>query len=392
MHEMPRREFLGGAAGLIAALAAGGCATMADPSTKPSAQSMPKFAYVGSYTTKERNGHGEGINVYEVDPGTGSWTHVQLLKDVVNPSFLTLGERQRFLYSAHGDGDEATAFQIDAPSGRLSALNRQATGGKNGVSLDVDPTDRFLVLANYSSGTVAVLPINTDGSLAKLSDLVTLPGTPGPHRTEQASSHPHDVAFDPRGRFIIVPDKGLDAVFVYKLDTSSGKLVAANPPSVASRPGAGPRHVSFHPRKPYVYVLNELDSTITTYSLDPDRGELKPLQIITTLPPAFTGNSTTSEIQVAPSGRFVYASNRGHDSLAIFSIDEATGTLASVGWESTQGKTPRFFGIYPAGTFLYAANQNSDTIVTFRVDQVSGRLTPTGQIVKTGSPVCIVFR
>ena len=158
------------------------------------------------------------------------------------------------------------------------------------------------------------------------------------------------------------------------------------------RPGAGPRHVSFHPRKPYVYVLNELDSTITTYSLDPDRGELKPLQIITTLPPAFTGNSTTSEIQVAPSGRFVYASNRGHDSLAIFSIDEATGTLASVGWESTQGKTPRFFGIYPAGTFLYAANQNSDTIVTFRVDQVSGRLTPTGQIVKTGSPVCIVFR
>jgi 6-phosphogluconolactonase (cycloisomerase 2 family) len=161
---------------------------------------------------------------------------------------------------------------------------------------------------------------------------------------------------------------------------------------VASRPGAGPRHVDFHPRKPYAYVLNELDSTITTYGFDAGRGELRPLQVITTLPPSFTGNSATSEIEVAPSGRFVYASNRGHDSLAIFSIDEFTGLLASVGWESTQGKTPRFFAIYPAGTFLYVANQNSDTIVTFRVDQTGGQLTPTGQVVKTGSPSCIVFR
>jgi len=353
---------------------------------------MPNFAYVGSYTTKERNGHGKGINVYRVDPGTGNWTHVQLLKDVVNPSFLTLDQRERVLYSAHGDGDEATAFQIDAPSGRLSMLNRQPTGGKNGVSLVVDPTDRFLVVANYSSGTVAVLPINPDGSLAKLSDLVTLPGKPGPHRTEQATSHPHDVAFDPRGRFIVVPDKGLDTIFVYRLDTATGKLTAAARPSVASRPGAGPRHVDFHPTKPYAYVLNELDSTITTYGLDPGRGELKLLQVISTLPPAFTGTSTTSEIEVAPSGRFVYASNRGHDSLAILTVDEATGALASVGWESTQGKTPRFFAIYPAGTYLYAANQNSDTIVTFRVDQASGGLTPTGQIVKTGSPACIVYR
>jgi 6-phosphogluconolactonase (cycloisomerase 2 family) len=239
---------------------------------------------------------------------------------------------------------------------------------------------------------VAVLAINPDGSLGKLSDLVTLSGPPGPHPTEQTSSHPHDVAFDPSERFIVVPDKGLDRVFVFTLDTASGRLVATAPPSVASRPGAGPRHVDFHPRKPYAYVLNELDSTITTYGFDAGRGELRPLQVITTLPPAFTGNSATSEIEVAPSGRFVYASNRGHDSLAIFSIDEFTGLLASVGWESTQGKTPRFFAIYPAGTFLYVANQNSDTIVTFRVDQTGGQLTPTGQVVKTGSPSCIVFR
>jgi len=260
------------------------------------------------------------------------------------------------------------------------------------VSLAVDPTNRFLVLANYSSGTVAVLPINADGSLAKLSDLVTLTGKPGPHRTQQESSHPHDVIFDPRGRFIVVPDKGLDTVFVFKLDTATGKLVAADPPSVASRPGAGPRHADFHPSKPFAYVLNELDCTLTTLAFDPERGGLRPLQVITTLPPDFTGNSTTSEIEVAPSGRFVYASNRGQDSLAIFAIDEATGMLGPVGWESTQGKTPRFFGLYPSGTFLYAANQGSDTIVTFRVDQGSGRLTPTGQIVKTGSPSCIVFK
>src|SRR5713101_7484252 len=350
MRDMTRRSFLGGAAGVVAATAAGGCATMANPSS-----SMSKFAYVGSYTSKERNGHGEGINVYKIDPGTGNWTHRQLLKQVVNPSFLALDQRERVLYSAHGDGDEATAFQIDTPSGRLSVLNRQSTGGKNGVSLAVDPTNRFLVLANYSSGTVAVLPINADGSLAKLSDLVTLTGKPGPHRTQQESSHPHDVIFDPRGRFIVVPDKGLDAVFVFRLDPAGGKLVAADPPSVASRLGAGPRHAEFHPSKPYAYVINELDSTITTFRFDGERGELTPRQVITTLPPTFTGHSTTSEIAVAPSGRFVYGSNRGHDSIAIFAVDDATGVLTPAGWEPTQGKTPRFFGVDPSGTFLYAA-------------------------------------
>lgn len=391
MESMPRRDFLGGAVGLLAAVAAGGCAPMAGSTMSSSGQSVPKFAYVGCYTAKERNGHGEGINVYQIDAATGNWTHVQLLKDV-NPSFLAFDRQKRTLYSAHGDGGEATAYQIDTASGRLTLLNKQATNGKNGVSLAVDATNRFLVLANYSSGTVTVLPINPDGSLAPLTDLYTLPGKPGPHRAEQASSHPHDVVFDPRLRFIVVPDKGLDADFVFRLDTVTGKLVAANPPSVASRPGAGPRHAVFHPTAPYAYVINELDSTITTFRYDPDSGELKAQQVITTLPPAFTGNSTTSEIAVAPSGRFVYGSNRGHDSLAMFSIDSATGVLSPIGWEPTQGKTPRFFAIEPSGTYLYAANQDSDTIVTFRVDQATGKLVPTGQVVKAGSPVSVVFR
>ena len=239
---------------------------------------------------------------------------------------------------------------------------------------------------------MSVLPINPDGSLAPLTDLYMLPGKPGPHRAEQASSHPHDVVFDPRLRFIVVPDKGLDADFVFRLDAATGKLVPAEVPSVASRPGAGPRHAAFHPTAPYVYVINELDSTITTFRYDPERGGLAALQVITTLPPTFTGNSTTSEIAVSPSGRFVYGSNRGHDSLAIFSIDGTTGVLSPVGWEPTQGKTPRFFALDPSGTFLYAANQDSDTIVTFRVDQATGKLTPTGQVVKAGSPSSIVFR
>ena len=383
-----RREFLAGTACLMAAMATVGCASMTSPSARP----LPTFAYVGAYTTKERNGRGDGINVYRIDAATGAWTHAQLLKGLDNPSWLTLDRRQRVIYAAHGDGEAATAFLVDEQTGRLSALGSQSTRGKNGVRLGVDASNKFVVCANYASGTVAVLPIKADGSLGPVTDLAALPGKPGPHRTEQAGSHPHDIVFDRRDRFIVVPDKGLDAVFVFRLDTASGKLVPADPPSVASRAGAGPRHADFHSSKPVAYVLNELDSTITTFRFDAERGSLTPLQVITTLPPTFTGDNTTSEIAVAPSGRFVYSSNRGHDSLAIFAVDAATGTLTPVGWEPTQGKTPRFFAIEPSGTFLYAANMDSDTIVTFRVDPRSGRLAPTGQIIKTGSPSSIVFR
>jgi len=384
-----RRDWLLGITGLTAAIAAGGCAAAGGPGA--ATRRTPMFAYVGCYTSKERNGKGEGITVYRIDPATGQWSEVQVVRELVNPSWLTLDRQQRFLYAAHGDGGEATAFAIDRDGGRLSLLNRQPTDGRNGVRLGIDASNRFVVLANYSTGTVAVLPINPDGTLGRLTDLVTLEGKPGPHRTEQASAHPHDVVFDPRGRFIVVPDKGLDTTFVFRLDTTRGKLVPAEPASVASRPGAGPRHVDFHPSKPYLYQINELDSTLTTFKFDTERGELMPLQTITTLPPSFTGTSTTSEIAVAPSGRFVYGSNRGHDSIVIFAVDGGTGVLSPVGWESTQGRVPRFFALDPSGAFLYAANQNSDTIVAFSVDQATGRLKPTGQVVKTGSPSSIVF-
>lgn len=354
-------------------------------------QPLPRFAYVGCFTSQPRRGRGEGITVHRIDAATGAWTQLQLVETADNPSWLTLDRTQRFLYAAHGDGEVVTALCVDEATGRLSLLGAVDAKGKNGVRLGVDASNTFVVCANYASGTVAVLPITADGSLGPITDLAMLAGKPGPHPTEQTSSHPHDIVFDRRGRFVVVPDKGLDATYVFSLDAASGKLVPAAPPSVASRPGAGPRHADLHPTKPYAYVLNELDSTITTYRFDGERGALTPLQVVTTLPPGFTGSNTTSEI-VAASGRFVYASNRGHDSLAMFAIDDAAGTLSPVGWEPTQGTSPRFFTIEPSGAVLYAANMDSDTIVAFHVDPGSGKLTPTGQIIKTGSPSSIVFR
>lgn len=349
------------------------------------------LAYVGGYTSKDRNGRGDGINVYRIDEGSGAWSHVQRLGDLVNPSWLTLDRRRPILYSAHGQEQEATAYSIDPASGRLAVLNRQPTQGKNGVRLGIEGSDRYLVCANYSSGTVAVLPIEPDGSLGALRDLVPLTGKTGPHPTEQTSAHPHDVAFDPRGRFCLIPDKGLDAIFVFRVD-EGGKLVPGAPASVASRPGAGPRHAGFHPTAPFAFVLNELDSTLTAYRFDAETGALEPRQTLTTLPPGFSGRNTTSEIAIAPSGRFVYASNRGHDSVVVFAVDATAGTLSPVAWEPTQGKTPRFIGLDPAGATLYAANQDSDTIVAFHVDRQSGTLTPTGNVVAVGSPSTIVFR
>src|SRR2546428_2671950 len=188
-----------------------------------------------------------------MDAASGEWTEVQVVRTVVTASWLTLDHRRRSLYAAHGDGPEATAFAIDTPSGRLTLLNRQPTNGRNGVRLAIDASNRFAVLANYSTGTVAVLPINPDGSLAPLTDLVTLQGKPGPHRSEQASAHPHDVVFVPRGRFVVVPDKGLDATFVYRLDTASGQLIAADPAPLARRPRAGPPPGGLPPSQPHLY-------------------------------------------------------------------------------------------------------------------------------------------
>lgn len=403
--EPTRRACLKGVAGF--ALAALGGLNQAARAAAIPEQSMPEeeatvpapgvepgalLAYVGARTTKERNARGEGINVYRVDPATGGWTHIQLLKDLVNPSYLAFDTKQRYLYSVHGDGNEVSAFSTDEYSGEITFLNRQSCGGKNPVHLTVDPTNSYLMVANYATGSLATLPIDSDGRLGEISGLVQLPGTPGPHKVEQASSHPHNIPYDPEQSHLVVPDKGLDRVFVFKLDPDQGTLVPNDPPSIATRSGSGPRHVVFHPTAGFAYVINELDSTVTAYDYDRITGSLEPKQIMTTLPASFTGENRAAGIGITPAGKFLYASNRGHNQIAIFAIDQTTGLLSSVGWESTRGKMPRFFTLDPSGKFLYAANEATDTIVGFRIDENSGKLAPFGTVAHTGSPVCIVFR
>lgn len=352
------------------------------------------FAYVGCYTTPDRKGRGEGITVYGIDPDSGVWARVQLLADVPNPSFLAVDRDQRVLYCVHG-GDTyraASAFTIEPGTGRLHFLNTQDCGGTNPVHLDIHPSGRFVVVASYTGGVVAALPINADGTLAPLCDMVTHHRDPDlADAAERGIPHPHHIPFDPAGRFLVVPDKGLDRTFVYRFDAEGGAFLPGDPPTIAAQPGAGPRHAVFHPHLPYAYVINELDSTITHFGYDAERGRFDPQQTVSTLPPGFSGKSTTAEIAIAPSGMFLYGSNRGHESIAIFAIDPSTGALTARGWEPSGGKTPRFFALDPSGQRLYAANQDSDTVVAFRVDQSTGMLAPTGQVIQTGSPVCIVF-
>ena len=351
------------------------------------------FAYIGCFTTAHRKARGKGISVYRIDPASGpshNWSLIEVFETIANPGYVALDSTQRFLYASHGDGDTVSAYAIDPHTRKLTFLNQQPSHGDNGPHLMVDPTDRYVVVANGPG--IVVLPINADGTLAPATDAVVPPGTAGPYRREQGhGAHPHQVLYDPGGRFLISPDKGVDATHLYTLDAASGKLIPHHPPCVKSRYGAGPRHLSFHPTQPLAYQINELDSTVTTYRWDSALGVLTPLHIISTTPPTFIGDNTGAEIAVAPSGRFVYVSNRGHNSIATFAVDANNGTLAPVGWEPTQGQKPRFFALDPAGENLYVANEDSDTIVAFRLDASDGKPTPTGLIINTGSPSCIAF-
>jgi 6-phosphogluconolactonase (cycloisomerase 2 family) len=349
------------------------------------------FAYVGCYTTAQRYARGDGIHIYRVDAEAGAWTHLDHVGGLVNPSFLTLSRDKRFLYSAHGDETYATAFAVDRETGKLTMLGRTETGGRNGVHLAIDPGGRFAIVANYGSGAVAVLPIRKDGSLDAPSQTVPLEGQPGPHRIEQPGSRPHQIVFDPSGRYVVVPDKGLDRVFVFRFDAETGKLSPTAQGSVVARSGSGPRHAAFHPTLPVLWVLNEIASTVTTYYWDAERGHLRPAEVLPSTPPDHTGENTAAEIAVSHDGRFVYCSNRGHDSIGIFAADRETGLLKSSGWMPSQGRTPRFICLDPTGRRLHAANEQSDTVVAFRIDAESGKLTPTGQPVHNASPVTIAF-
>jgi 6-phosphogluconolactonase len=346
------------------------------------------YAYVGSRTTRERNARGEGISVFEMDAASGKLERIQLLGDLVNPSYLALAADGHHLYCVHGDRNEISAFRVDPSSGRLGFLNQQSTEGRNPVHLDFDPTGRFLVVTNHIGASLAVFPLREDGTLAPLTQLVSITGPIGPHRIEQQQAKPHFNPFDPSGRYVIVPDKGLDRVFSYRFER--GALQPAATPFATAREGAGPRSAVFHPQRPMAYVVNELDSTLTSYRFDPDTGALTPLHVLPTLPPTFTGNSRAAGIAIDAAGRCLYASNRGHNSIAMYRLDADTGLPQFIGAELTGGRTPRFVTLSPDGRVLFALNEDSDTIVAFTVDD-SGRLLAPRQVAACGSPVCMVF-
>jgi 6-phosphogluconolactonase len=361
-----------------------------------SAQKPPSkgdyLVYFGTYT----RGSSKGIYVSRFSAVTGKLTPPELAAESANASFLAIHPNGRFLYAAN----EANSFQgqrtgyvssfaIDRANGKLTLLNQVSSRGAGPAHLTVDRSGKNVLVANYGGGSVAVLPVKEDGSLAEATGFVQHTGTGVTKR--QQGPNAHSVNMSPDNRFAVVADLGLDKVFVYRFDPVKGSLEANNPPFAKAAPGAGPRHFAFHPNRPFAYVIDEMASTVMAFAYNAKAGVLTELQTITTLPKGFTGASSTAEVQVHPAGKFLYGSNRGNDSIAVFSIDARRGTLTPLEVVPTQGKTPRNFGIDPTGSFLFAANQDSSNVVLFRIDPKTGRLTPTGQVVEVGAPVCVKF-
>jgi 6-phosphogluconolactonase len=349
------------------------------------------LVYVGTYTHSlpHVQGQARGIDVYRLDAASGALTFAHTREGIANPSYLTLDPHRRCLYSvAECAEGQVHAFRIDPATGALTALNHQSSQGSEPAHISVDRDGRWVLVANYGSGILAVLPIQEDGSLGPATDMVQHTGQ-GAHPERQAGPHAHWIGTDPANRFVLVADLGLDAIVSYRLEATSGTLVRTG--ACTMQPGAGPRHLAFRPDGRYVYVLNELNSTLVACAYDATSGGVHPLQSLSTLPAQFTGANWTAAVRVAPSGRFVYASNRGHDSIAIFASDPATGLLSYVGHTATQGREPRDFNIDPTGTFLLVANQNSDTILTFRLDAATGGMSATGQVSAARTPSCIAF-
>jgi 6-phosphogluconolactonase len=313
-----------------------------------------------------------------------------------DPSFLAFHPSGRFLFSTSegltSDRAAVASFGIDPTTGDLTPLSRQPSGGGEPCHLCVDPSGSFVVVANHEDGTVAVFPVDADGRLAPFSDLRQHAGSgPGPTQT---GPHAHHVTFDPAGERLLVTDKGIDQVVIYRLDTRTGKLAPNDPPFGRLHAGAAPRHLAFGSLASgtYAYVNGEADMTLAACTYDPRRGALEEIQAVSTVPPgASREGCSTAEVAVSPSGQYVYVSNRGHDSIACFSIDQASGRLTPIDHVSTGGRTPRHFAIDPTGKRLYAANQDSDTIVHFDIDGRTGQLRPTGDVTEVGAPVCLLF-
>ncbi len=351
------------------------------------------LVYVGTYTGAES----KGIYAYRYDAGTGDLTSLGLVAETTNPSFVAVDPGHHFLYAVN-EVDKyqekasggVSAFAIDPKTGKLSFLNEVPSGGADPCYIALDKTGKYVLVANYTGGNVAVFPLLKDGRLGEASAFVQHAGS-GPNHERQEGPHAHWIEVTSDNRFAVAADLGLDELLVYRFDGAKGSLTPNDPPFAKVDAGAGPRHFAFHPDGKFAYVVNELKSTVNAFTYDSKNGVLHSVQTISTLPVGFNGKNDTAEIEVHPNGKFVYASNRGHNSIVVFAVDAKKGTLTPVEDVSTQGKTPRNFKIDPTGSRLFVANQDSGEIVVFRIDPKTGRLTASGQVLKAPSPVDIKF-
>jgi 6-phosphogluconolactonase len=368
--------------------------TLSFPKNIMGSSAQDLILYVGTYTS---GGKSEGIYLYRMNSFSGELKPLGVAKGIDDPSYLTIDGNRKFLYSVNETSEflgkktgAVTAFAIDQRSGELKKLNQQPSHGTSPCYITVDPSGKFVLVANYSSGSLAVLPIQSDGSLGESSDVVQHQGS-GPNQKRQEGPHAHCIVLDRSGKYAYAADLGLDKVMIYHFDAKAGKLTPNTQPFAQTKPGAGPRHFVIHPSGKFAYVINEIDSSLTGFTYDGSKGTLTELQTVSTLPEGFQGENSCADIHIHPSGRYLYGSNRGHDSIVAFTIDVRSGKLSYLAHEPTQGKTPRNFALDPSGSFLFAANQNSDTVVTFQIDRKTGKLKPAGQVTEIPKPVCLKF-
>jgi 6-phosphogluconolactonase len=371
-------------------------ATLAlSPPSWPQKHDSYYLVYVGTYTTKQTS---KGIYAYNFNAATGQLTSIGLAAESTDPSFVAVHPNGKYLYAVNEVGDfngmqsgAVTAFAIDPKSGALKLLNQVSTHGAGPCFVSLDKSGRFVLVANYDGGSVATFAIQDDGSLSLVKGFVQHSGSSVDKERQQAP-HAHWIGVSPDNRFALVADLGLDDVMVYKLDDVRGGLTPNSPPFAQMKPGSGPRHLAFHPNGKFAYVVNEMASTVTALAYSAQKGSLSALQTLPMLPQDYSGVREAAEIAVHPSGKFLYASNRGTaNSIAAYKIDAVKGTLSAAGTFSTKGMIPRNFAIDPTGAFLLAANQDSGNIVIFRIDATTGALTPTDQVEQVPAPVCITF-
>ena len=384
---------------LLAAAVPGVARAQPSPGAAPPAVPGPSTAggrvYVGTYTGGPSGS--KGIYVFELNPNDLKSTPPRLAAETPSPSFLAVAPDGRCVYAVNEvesfggkKGGGVSAFAVDAASGALSALNDGTSGGGSPCHISLDKAGRNALVANYGGGSVAVLPIASDGHFGEVSSFVQHEGSGG-DPARQKGPHAHSINLDPANAFAFVADLGLDKVLVYKFNPTAGTLTANDPPAAKVAPGAGPRHFAFRPDGKFAYVINELNSTVTAFAYDPASGTLKEVETVSTLPKGFVGKNYPADVQVHPSGKFLFGSNRGHDSIVVYAIDPQSGKLAYVENEGEGVKNPRNFGIDPTGSLMLVANQDLDTIAVFRIDPATGALSPTRQTIRVPKPVCVKF-